>query len=394
VVIFLLVSGCAPPGWAEIEESRRSKAAQHFAEGAAASQRNNFARAEEQYRKALELAPGSVRTLNNLGMVYYLEHKYPQAEEVLGKAVKLDPSLANARVLLDASLWRQGKLDPAVAELERALKLRLSESAEKTARTALHGALVAEENYPRALEALRPLAEKYPQDVDVLYSLGQTHLQLAAQSFVRIAMVDPQSYRIHQILAESLTKQGRYRDAILEYKLALERKPDVPGIHYQIGLLYWLNEPNPAGEDSALREFEEELKINPFDAWSEYRLGQISRKRQDVSGASTHFRRAITLDEKFVPARLALARDLEAQGHLEEAQEQLEVGEKLEPDNAAAHFRLARIYKQRGKQALAAEETRKFEAIQSQRQEDQSNLEKALRMVAGPVVDTHEDTEQ
>ncbi|PYU90001.1 MAG: hypothetical protein DMG25_17900 [Acidobacteria bacterium] len=376
------------------QQAGRNEAARQFAEAAAATARRDFARAEEQYRKVIELDPRSSEALNNLGMVYYLEHKYPQAEEALARAVKFDPSLTNARVLLGASLWREGKLDRAIAELERALKAPLSDSAEKTARTALHSALFAQENYARALEVLKPLVDKYPQDVDVEYSLGQTYLQLAAQNFRKIALTDPESYRIHQILGESLAKQGRYRDAILEYKLALARRPDLAGIHYQIGLLYWVNEPSREGEDAALHEFEEELKINPYHAWSEYRLGQVCRKRKEALEADAHFRRAIALDNTLAPARLALASELEAQGNLEEAEKQFEAAERLEPDNSAVHFRLAQIYKQCGDQASANEEMRKFDEIKGRRREAQRDLEKVLRLVAEPKVDTLEDPEQ
>ena len=387
------VAFCIGSGALSAQQAGRNVAARQFAEAAAATARRDFARAEEQYRKVIEQDPRSSEALNNLGMVYYLEHKYPEAEETLARAVKFDPSLTNARVLLGASLWREGKLDRAIAELERALGAPLSDSAEKTARTALHGALFAQENYARALEALKPLADKYPQDVDVEYSLGQTYLQLAAQNFRKIALTDPESYRIHQILGESLARQGRYRDAILEYKLALARRPDLPGIHYQIGLLYWVNEPNREGEDAALSEFEEELKINPYHPWSEYRLGQVYRKRKQTSEADSHFRRAIALDNTLAPARLALASELEAQGNLEEAQRQFETAERLDPDNSGVHFRLAKIYKQRGDQTSAAEEMRKFDEIKGRRLEAQRDLEKVLRLVAEPKVDTLEDPE-
>ena len=110
--------------------------------------------------------------------------------------------------------------------------------------------------------------------------------------------------------------------------------------------------------------------------------------------ADAHFRRAIALDNTLAPARLALAGELEAQGNLEEAEKQFEAAERLEPDNSAVHFRLAQIYKQRGDQASANEEMRKFDEIKGRRREAQRDLEKVLRLVAEPKVDTLEDPEQ
>ena len=366
------------------ESARRMEARRAAVRAATATQQRDFARAEEEWRKVIALDPHSAQAYHNLGMVYYLEHKYPEAEEALTKALRLDSSLVNAQVLLGASLGRQGKLARASVELEQALKARLSDSAEKTARVALHEIWYARENYVGALEVLKPLAEKYPRDVDVLYNLGQTYLQLSAQSFQQIVLVDPHSYRLQQVLAESLARQGHYRDAIREYRQALEQQPQLPGVHYQIGLLYWLNEATSEGENAARQEFEAELKINPYDAWSEYRLGQIYWKRRESESAVAHFRRALQLDEDLVPPRIALARSLETQGNFEEAQKLLEVAEKLEPGNATVQYRLARLYKQRGQVAAAAEHLGKFEELQSERRKVQRELEKVLGSIAEP----------
>ena len=237
-------------------------------------------------------------------MVIYLEHKYPDAEATLRKALQLAPSLTNAQVLLGATLGKEGKTREAIAELDRTLKARLSDSAERTARVALHEALFASRDYARALEVLRPLAKKYPNDVDVLYSLGQTSVQLGMQSFEQIATVSPESYRVHQILGDAFGQQGKYREAIREYRLALAQKPDLPVAHYQIGLLYRMYENSPASDNEALREFESELKINPYDSWSEYRLGRIYTKQGKQEEAIAHLRRAIELNETMVPPRL------------------------------------------------------------------------------------------
>lgn len=351
----------------------------HSSRASAAAQTHDYARAEDEWQKVLALDPHSAQALNNLGMVFYLDHKYPQAEAALTKALQSDPSLANARVLLGATLGKEGKTKAAIAELERVLKSPLSESAERTARMALHQALLESGDYGRALDALKPLAAKYPDDVEILYSLGQTYLLLAANSFQKIATVSPTSYRVHQILADSLAQQGKYQEAIREYRLALEQKPDLPGIHYQIGLLYRMYENTPASDSIALQEFESELRINPNDAWSEYRLGRIYLKQQKTEDAISHLRRAVELDETIVPARIVLARALEVRGDLDEARKQLEAAGKIEPGNATVHYRLASLYKKAGNLAASEEEMRRFQAIQAAEQGSQPELQKALR---------------
>jgi tetratricopeptide (TPR) repeat protein len=367
-----------------------SRVEQHVQAANAAAKQHDFARAEQEWRQVLAMDPAAAQAYHNLGIVLYLQRKYAEAEDVLTKAVKVDPQLVNARVLLGASLVRQGKNDRAIAELEPTLRSRLNEAAEKTARVGLHDAFFAEGRTAEALAALTPLAEKYPGDVDLLYSLGQTYLQLSAETFQKMAAIDPQSYRVHQILAESLARQGRYRDALVEYHEALNRKPDTPGLHYQAGMLGWRNELNRTGEEKALHEFEEELKISPYDAWSEYRLGQIYNKWGEAEKAVEHFRRSMALNAKLGAPHLGLGRLLEAQGKLEEAQREFQVGAQLEPDNPAPHFRLAQIYRRLGQPTSAAEEMKKFNQMHAEKEQTHRALEEMVRGVA--ALETDQDS--
>ena len=381
------------------QDGHQREIAEHVTRAGAATRERDFERAEEEWKKVVGLDPGSAQAFNNLGLIYYLEHKYPEARGALGKALKLDPSLVNTRILLGACLVRERKPEAAIEELAPALNSRLTDSAEKTARVALHEAWFARESYGRALDALKPVAEKYPRDVDVQFNLGQTYLRLAAQAFRQIALIDPQSYRVHQVMAESLARQGRYRDAINEYRETLRQKPDLPGIHYQIGLLYRIYDSTAASDNDALQEFEAELKINPYDAACEYRMGRIYQKRQDVQNASGHFARAVKVDGSLVRARLAFADVLQEQGNLEEAQRQLEVATRLEPNNTSALYRLAQLFKRQGNENAHAEEMAKFEKakakqLEAQQREAEQQLESALGLRAETELETAEEKNQ
>jgi tetratricopeptide (TPR) repeat protein len=80
--------------------------------------------AEVQLRLALDDAPDEpVLTLNLSAALH--EQGYPkQAAELARKAVRLDPDLAPARERLGDVLYREGKLDEAIAAWERSLELR------------------------------------------------------------------------------------------------------------------------------------------------------------------------------------------------------------------------------------------------------------------------------
>ncbi|MFB3923360.1 MAG: tetratricopeptide repeat protein [Terriglobia bacterium] len=375
---------CVARGSAWPQQNPQTEAAWHANLAAAAMQRHDFAQAEKEWAKVVELDHASAQAQHNLGIVRYLQRKYPAAEQALRHALKLDPALGSARALLGASLVREGKADQAIAELDRALKSRLNDSAERTARLALHEALMARGDYGRAVEVLQPLARRDPKDLDALYYLGQVYLQLSAEKFREIAQADPDSCRVHQIVADSLAKQGLYKDAMREYRAALDKKPDLPGVHYQIGLLYWLHEQTPEGISAAKREYEQEIQINPFDAWTEFRLGQVNSKQHDEPQAIAHLRRAIEIDPTHVPARTLLARVLESGGALAEAQAQLEAARKIDPNDPTVRYRLAQLYKRRGDEATSAVEMKAFKEIQASREGSSRELEKALKGIAEP----------
>jgi len=373
-----------------LNRSPEADAKEHLSRAVSATQAHDFATAEKEWRAILATDPNSAQALNNLGMVLYLNHKYADAESTLRKALASPPPLASSKVLLGATLQREGKNHEAITLLQPELKSPLNGAAERTARMALHEAFFASGDYANALEALQPLAKKYPRDADVLYSLGRTYLQLATQSFEHIAAVDPQSYRVHQVLAEALGQEGRYHEAIAEYRLALSQRPDLPGAHYQIGLLYRTYENSPQGDEEALREFESELKINPFDAWSEYRIGRIFVKQGRTDDAVVHLFRAVELDETIIPARLVLARVLEQRGDTDKAREQLEAAAQIEPGNATVHYRLANLLKTLGDRSGAEREMKKFELVRAEHEVRQQELEKAIRRSVEPESDDPE----
>lgn len=382
VVLTLLVAGSFP-AYAQVSIGSNSGIANHVTRAEAASARRDFAAAEREWQSVIELDPQSSQARNNLGMVCYIRHEYPEAEAALRKALELNSSLGTAQALLGATMLREAKWDQGIAELERALHSQLNRSAERTARVELHAALSARGKHQQAIEVLKPWLAKSPDDPDFLYEIGQSYLQLAGESFQRIAVVAPGSARLHQILADSWARQSRYKEAIEEDRLALAQNPNLPGVHYQIGALYRAYDPSPTGEEAALREFGQELQMNPYDAWSEYRLGLIYWKRNKPDTALVHFRRAVSFDSRHAPARIALARVLEANGDLAGAEEHLRGAEKADPFNPTTHYRLASLYKRRGDEAAEAAELRNFEETRNQPSWRKSGLARPLDMEAG-----------
>jgi len=66
--------------------------------------------------------PGNSEVLAQIGTIYHSSHQFREAAAYYGKAVQADPSNVALRTRLAASLYRDGDVDGAIAQLNQALK--------------------------------------------------------------------------------------------------------------------------------------------------------------------------------------------------------------------------------------------------------------------------------
>jgi len=98
-----------------------------------------------------------------------------------------------------------------------------------------------------------------------------------------------------------------YDQAIREYSLALERKPDLPNMHYRIGQMY-LHQDSEEVDDKAMKEFIEEKSIDPDSAVTDLAMAGIEMHRHNLDKAKPLYEEAARLDPGLVEARVGLAR--------------------------------------------------------------------------------------
>ena len=85
---FLLV-GAASFASAQSSDEVTPEVQQLYAQAKAAQQRGDTATAIEKYRAMIKLAPHLAAAYNNLGMLYFNEHDYANAAEVLKRGLEL-----------------------------------------------------------------------------------------------------------------------------------------------------------------------------------------------------------------------------------------------------------------------------------------------------------------
>ena len=97
-----------------------------------------------------------------------------------------------------------------------------------------------------ALAFLGGLRRALPNDPEVLFLSVHVFSDLSIRSSQELLYKAPASYQVHELNAEALEAQGRWDDALSEYRAVLEKNPNVSGIHYRIGRLL-LSKPNSSG---------------------------------------------------------------------------------------------------------------------------------------------------
>lgn len=198
-----------------------------------------------------------------------------------------------------------------------------------------------------AIRALLDLNRVFPHDPEVLYLTTHYYSELALKASHELALAAPTSPQAQQLEAEAFESQGEWDKAITQYRKILEQNPQRRGIHYRMGRLFLSK--TPGDPESAKNEFEQELKIDPNSAASEFLLGEIARQAGQWEDAIRRFQTAAKLDEGFVEAYLALGISLNSAGRFADAVAPLENYVKTQPDDPAGHYQLATAYSRTGR---------------------------------------------
>src|SRR5258708_7618050 len=88
------------------------------------------------------------------------------------------------------------------------------------------------------------LQKEFPRDPDILFLGVHVYSDLAMLNSQTLMNTAPDSVEVIQLDAENFEKQGDLQKAIAEYRVLLQRAPQMPVIHYRIGALILL-QPTP-----------------------------------------------------------------------------------------------------------------------------------------------------
>jgi tetratricopeptide (TPR) repeat protein len=243
-----------------------------FNDGTVAMRNGEWDAAVISFTQAAKIVPDSAEAHFNLGLAQLSQGHHQEAITSLNRAVVLSPRLRGAHLFLGIARYRMDDYPGAITALSRETQI---DGKSAKAFMWLGVAQLAAGDAEAAAIALDKAAQLSPGDVDILYHRGRAHMLVSKESYEQMYKSDPNSWRVHQALAQSFVEADRLEDAAHECQNALTIRPTEPGLHEELADVYWKQNQL----DKAESAFQEELKIDPESLSSMYKLAVVSLER-------------------------------------------------------------------------------------------------------------------
>ena len=331
-------------------------------------------------RDIVTLDPKNLNAQGNLGVLLYFQGDFAEAIGHMRAALEMQPGLWRIEALLGIAEKRTGESQEAAQHLERAF----SNLDEKTIQIQVGLELIelhaASAHFDKALSVAVKLQELAPENPQILFVTHQLARQIMSQSLLTMMVAAPDSAEMHMIMAGELARQGDPTNAIVQYREAIRLNPALPGAHFELGeQLRTSSDPDLRAQ--AEDQYRAAIKVNPYDAKSWSRLGEIAAGKSEFKTAGEYYRKALSLQPNDGEAKTGLAIVLISLDQRDEAISLLESAVKDDPTNSAAHFRLSGLYRRAGRPEDAKRELDEFQRYKEMKEK----LEKVFKQLAGAV---------
>lgn len=333
--------------------------------------------AAREFQRIISIDPNNVDARANLGVLAYFQHDCGLAIPNLRKALSLRPSLFKAQALLGLCEQQDGDLDNSARDLEQSLPHLREWKLTKLVGTRLVEIYYQKDELNRAARVVSELQRAHPTDVDVLFMAFRVYTELAEGARDTLALVAPNSARMHQLMAEQFVNKGDAADAIAQYQKALAKDPTLPGVRYELGEAIMQLSTSADSLARAEREFKAALAENPQNAGALAKLGRIAFSRGNIAQAEQEYRRALAIQPDQTDALKGMAAIHSRQGQPERAVEYLLRASQSAPFDESICYRLASIYRKLGRAREASQEMAKFKKLRALKNESSLAYEKS-----------------
>ena len=219
-------------------------------------------------------------------------------------------------------------------------------------------------DFQTTLAAAKKLRQTYHAEEPGLYWSIRAEQRLAILYLVYAGEVEPDSIRLHELLAESYRDRGKFGDAEAEYKVALGINPKEFAALIGAAANY-LQEQRI---DQAAEMIQRALAENPSDPEANYVMGEVLAAKHNYAEAEPYLKAGLTAKAELVPRIHALLGQVYAgEGDTARAIEEFKAGLSSD-DDGSVHFQLGRLYQKSGEAKLAAIAFEESKALSQRKQ--------------------------
>jgi tetratricopeptide (TPR) repeat protein len=204
-------------------------------------------------------------------------------------------------------------------------------------------------NYGGALAQLKRILALDPHNIDALYYLSFAARGMSQQEYERLFRLNPESARVHQLLAEAALEAQDRSLAETEFRNALQINPHSVEVATALGEL----KRSQSKFDEAITYYSKAAEIGSVDYEIAYGLGACYTYKQDYPRAIEWLRRSVTMSPDSGAAHFALGNALFQSGDWNAAVPELAASLRLEPRMKQAYFLLGRAYAKLGRKQEA-----------------------------------------
>jgi len=270
----------------------------------------------------------------------------------LRQALTFQPGLRDAHSLLGELLLQQDFAQEALPHLEAA------------GNNYLQGlALLELKRLPEAVNRLLAADAQHPDDPEVLFYLGEASSMLMERVFTRIVTAHPDSPRALQLQARNYLAQGRGDLAEPMLRNVLKIKPDLPGVHLDLGRIL---QEQRGDLNAAEQEFRAEAQLRPGSAEAAWRLGSVLLKKGQPKEALAELQRSDQLQPNMLDTLLDLGKAYLMENQIESAGKAFQHIIRIDDAGeiaAAAHLQLSQICRRLGRAEEAEQHLKRFREL-------------------------------
>jgi tetratricopeptide (TPR) repeat protein len=337
--VVLLLAGVAiasPLRQATSERARPDDPGKVFQLGQDALTRGQLDEAERDFRRVLQLDPQSGAAYANLGVVYMRRKQWDKALVALQNAEDRMPQVAGIRLNIGLAYYRQNEFLKAIPPFESVVR---DQPDALQPRYLLGLCYFFAERYADAAATLEPLWEQESTQLPYLYVLsnaahraGRKELdERATTQLIKLGDGSP-AYRL--FVGKYHLNLEHYDAALAEFQAAAEADPNLPFVHFNLGLTYRKQQ----DYQRAREEFLKDAHIEPDLALDYDELGDVDALLQDDKNAEMNYREALRRDARLVNAYFGLAKTYQRQEKYAAALKEIEAAVKLDPERTDLHY--------------------------------------------------------